>query len=255
MLEVKALKKYFVRGLLCRSVVKAVDGVSFTLRRGETLGLVGESGSGKTTVGRLVVGLLRPTAGSVLFEGCDIFKLSGKEVLNLRRRMQIVFQDPEAALNPRMRIGEILAEPLRVYRLIRKRDVRERVNDLLEMVGLGPEFYYRYPCELSGGQNQRVVIARALSLEPDLLVLDEPTSALDVSVQAQILQLLRNVQQQMKLAYLFISHDLDVVRQMSDVTAVLHRGRVVEQNATNALFNSPRHAYTKRLLSTRLGLG
>lgn len=255
MLEVKELKKYFTRGLLCRSVVKAVDGVSFTLRRGQTLGLVGESGSGKTTVGRLVVGLIRPTAGSVLFEGRDIFKLSGKEILHLRRKMQIIFQDPEGALNPRMRIGEILAEPLRVYRLVRGRNVRKKVIDLLEMVGLGPEFYHRYPCELSGGQNQRVVIARALSLEPDFLVLDEPTSALDVSVQAQILQLLRNIQQQMQLTYLFISHDLDVVRRMADITAIIHRGRVVEQAATNALFNSPRHTYTKSLLSTRLGLG
>lgn len=255
MLEVKALKKYFVRGLFRRSIVKAVDGVSFTVKKGETLGLIGESGSGKTTVGRMVVGLLKPTSGSVLFEGRDIFKLSGKESLHLRRRMQVIFQDPEAALNPRMLIGEILAEPLKVYRLVRgKHAIRNRVNELLEMVGLGAEFYNRYPCELSGGQNQRVVIARALSLEPDLLVLDEPTSALDVSVQAQILHLLRNFQQQMNLAYLFISHDLDVIRQMSDVTAVIYKGRVVEQAFTSSLFDGPNHTYTKSLISNHLKL-
>ncbi len=255
MLIVTDLKKYFSQGLWRRSFVKAVDGVSFTLQRGQTLGLVGESGSGKTTIGRLVVGLLRPTEGSVLFEGINIFGVSRRESLNLRRKMQIIFQDPEGALNPRMRIGEILTEPLKVHRLVQERYIKDRVADLMAMVGLEAELYHRYPCELSGGQNQRVVIARALSLEPALLVLDEPTSALDVSVQAQILQLLRKVQKQMNLAYLFISHDLDVVRQMADQIAVVYRGQIVEQAQTATLFNGARHPYTKSLLSARLTLG
>ncbi|MFZ5648925.1 MAG: ATP-binding cassette domain-containing protein [Bacillota bacterium] len=238
-----------------RTFVKAVDGVSFALQKGQTLGLVGESGSGKTTIGRLAVGLLRPTEGLVLFEGVNIFEVSRRESLHLRRKMQIIFQDPEGALNPRMRIGEILTEPLKVHRLVQGRYIKDRVADLLAMVGLGTGFYHRYPCELSGGQNQRVVIARALSLEPALLVLDEPTSALDVSVQAQILQLLRSVQKQMGLAYLFISHDLDVVRQMAGRVAVVYRGQIVEQARADTLFNGARHPYTKSLLSARLTLG
>ncbi|MFZ5634077.1 MAG: ATP-binding cassette domain-containing protein [Bacillota bacterium] len=254
MLSVTDLKKYFWQGFWRRSFVRAVDGVSFTLRKGQTLGLVGESGSGKTTIGRLVVGLLRPTGGSVLFEGINIFGVSRRESLHLRRKMQIIFQDPEGALNPRMRIGELLAEPLKVHRLVQGRYIKERVADLLAMVGLETGFYHRYPCELSGGQNQRVVIARALSLEPDLLVLDEPTSALDVSVQAQILQLLREVQKQMNLACLFISHDLDVVRQMAGQIAVVYRGQIVEQARAAALFNGVRHPYTKSLLSARLAI-
>ncbi len=254
MLEVKGLKKYFRGGLLGRQLVKAVGGVSFTINPGGTLGLVGESGAGKSTVGRLVVGLLRPTGGSVFYEGRDVFRARREEALYLRRKMQIIFQNPQGALNPRMRIGEILSEPLLVHHVVRGRYVRERVADLLEMVGLGPEFYHRYPWEMSGGQNQRVAIARALSLEPSLLVLDEPTSALDVSVQAQVFQLLKKTQQEMRLAYLLISHDLDVVFRVADEVAVMHRGRILEQGSASAVATSPRHPYTIRLLSARIAL-
>lgn len=254
MLKVRDLKKYFRGGLLGRQPVKAVDGVSFTINPGHTLGLVGESGAGKSTVGRLVVGLLRPTGGSIFFEGRDVFSARGEEALYLRRKMQIISQNPQGALNPRMRIGEILTEPLLVHHMVRGRYVRERVAGLLEIVGLGPEFYHRYPWETSGGQNQRVAIARALSLEPSLLVLDEPTSALDVSVQAQVFQLLKKIQQEMRLVYLLISHDLDVVFQVADEVAVMYRGCVLEQGSASVVATSPRHPYTQQLLSARLSL-
>ncbi|TDA64036.1 MAG: ABC transporter ATP-binding protein [Clostridia bacterium] len=237
MLQVENLRKYFRDGWWGRRLVKAVDGVSFAIEAGSTFGLVGESGAGKSTVGRLVAGLLRPTDGRVLFEGRDIFKANGREAFYLRRKIQIIFQNPEGALNPRMRIGEILAEPLLVHRLVRGRHVRERVGELLAMVGLGPEFYSRYPWEMSGGQNQRVVIARALSLGPSLLVLDEPTSALDVSVQAQVFQLLKQIQNKMRLAYLLISHDLELVSRVAGEVAVLHQGRLVEQGPAASVFS------------------
>ncbi|MBE0467355.1 MAG: ABC transporter ATP-binding protein [Candidatus Desulforudis sp.] len=254
MLEVQNVRKHFRSGWLERRTVKAVDGVSFTIAPGCTLGLVGESGVGKSTVGRLVAGLLRPTAGSVCFEDLDVFRPGREKARYLRRKIQIVFQNPEGALNPRMRVGEILAEPLQVHRLVKGRYVKERVAGLLEMVGLGPEFYHRYPWEMSGGQNQRVAIARALSVEPSLLVLDEPTSALDVSVQAQILQLLKATQRRMKLCYLFISHDLDVIYHMADEIAIMHRGRLVEQGPAASVIINPRHSYTVQLLSAKPAL-
>ncbi|MBE0466149.1 MAG: ABC transporter ATP-binding protein [Candidatus Desulforudis sp.] len=254
MLEVRNLRKHFRNGWLGRRPVKAVDNVSFTIAPGCTLGLAGESGVGKSTVGRLVVGLMRPTGGSVCFEDLDVFRAGREKARYLRRKMQIVFQNPDGALNPRMRIGEILAEPLQVHRLAKGRYVKERVAGLLEMVGLGLEFYHRYPWEMSGGQNQRVAIARALSVEPSLLVLDEPTSALDVSVQAQVLQLLKATQQRMKLGYLFISHDLDVIYHIADEIAVMHRGRIVEQGPAATVIGTPRHSYTVQLLSSGLAL-
>ncbi len=250
---VENLKKHFpvTRGVLSRVVgqVRAVDGVSFAIRRGETLGLVGESGSGKTTVGRLVLRLLEPTAGTVRFDGQDLAKLDGNALRALRRRAQIVFQDPYGSLNPRMTVGDAIGEALRVHGLADRGSVDGRVRELLNLVGLRGEHALRYPHEFSGGQRQRIGIARALSVEPEFLVCDEPVSALDVSVQAQVVNLLMDLQGRLGLTYLFIAHDLGVIEHVSDRIAVLYLGRIVELAEAAAVRERPRHPYTRALLS------
>jgi oligopeptide/dipeptide ABC transporter ATP-binding protein len=254
LLEVRGLRKHFPirRGLLAREVgaIRAVDGVSFWVERGRTLGLVGESGSGKTTTGRTLLRLIEPTAGTALFDGEDIFTLGRRELRRLRRRAQIVFQDPYGSLNPRMTAGDMLREVLSVHGLAHGRAAERRVRELLEVVGLLPAHADRYPHEFSGGQRQRIGIARALSVEPDFMVCDEPVSALDVSVQAQVLNLLQDLQQRLGLSYLFIAHDLGVVEHISDQIAVMYLGRIVELGATAQVIASPRHPYTRALLSS-----
>lgn len=233
-----------------QGVVRAVDGVSLRIGRGETLGLVGESGCGKTTVGRAVLRLIPATSGRVVFDGKEVFAASRTEMQRLRRRMQIIFQDPAGSLNPRMRVGAIVGEPLLVHGMVRDRDeLRERTAGLLERCGMTRESAERYPHEFSGGQRQRIVIARALSLEPHFVVCDEPTSALDVSIQAQILNLLKDLQRDFGLSYLFISHDMGVVQHMCDRIAVMYRGKIVETGTRSEIIGSPRHGYTRSLLS------
>ena len=254
-LEVRGLKKYFpiYSGLFAQRVegwVRAVDDVSFSIRRGETLGLVGESGCGKTTTGRCILQLDRPTAGEVLFEGQNLARMADAALRPLRRQMQIVFQDPYSSLNPRMTVGQILSEPIRVHRISPDgRRYEDRVAELLSVVGLNPLMAGRYPHELSGGQRQRVGIARALALEPKFIVCDEPISALDVSIQAQILNLLEELQERFGLTYLFIAHDLSVVRHISDRIVVMYLGKVVEIADRQELYENPLHPYTKALLS------
>ena len=252
-LDVQGLAKHFTRssGVFRKttSVVRAVDGVSFSLRRGETLALVGESGCGKSTTARLALRLIEPSAGSIHFEGSDISELQGAPLRRLRRRMQIVFQDPFASLNPRMRVGAILEEPLILHGLGDAAARKARVAELLGLVGLSPLHAMRYPHEFSGGQRQRIGIARALAVEPSLVVLDEPVSALDVSIQAQVVNLLKDIQARMGLAYLFIAHDLAVVKHMADQVAVMYLGRIVEIAPKDTLFSAPRHPYTRLLLS------
>ncbi len=253
LLQVKGLKKYFPikRGLLGKTVghVRAVDGVSFWVARGETLGLVGESGSGKTTAGRTLLRLIEPTAGSAWFDGHDVFALDAEQLRRLRRRAQIVFQDPFGSLNPRLTVGAALREVLKVHNLAEGEAVRRRVLELLEIVGLLPIHASRYPHEFSGGQRQRIGIARALSVQPDFIVCDEPVSALDVSVQAQVLNLLEDLQNQLGLAYLFIAHDLSVIEHVSHRIAVMYLGRIVELGAAANLVKRARHPYTQALLS------
>jgi len=253
LLVVKDLKKYFPvkRGLWFgeRADVRAVDGVSFAIGRGETLGLVGESGCGKSTTARLVLRLLEPTAGEVYFGKTPVFKANRKEMHQLRRKMQIVFQDPYSSLDPRMSVKEIVGEGLVIHRLARGQEKTERVAELLEMVGLGPEHMGRYPHEFSGGQRQRIGIARALAVGPELLIADEPVSALDVSIQAQVINLFEDLQGQLGLTYLFIAHDLRVVKHISDRVAVMYLGQIVELAESDELYRNPLHPYTQALLS------
>ncbi|HXG45895.1 MAG TPA: oligopeptide/dipeptide ABC transporter ATP-binding protein [Gemmatimonadales bacterium] len=252
LLEVRNLVKHYLPAGLFRrgqAPIRAVDGVSFTIDRGETLALVGESGSGKSTVGRTILRLLDATAGQVVFDGQDVFALEPAALRALRRRMQIIFQDPYSSLNPRMRIGEAVAEGLEIHRLAPRAEIPRRVASLLEEVGLDPAYASRYPHEFSGGQRQRIGIARALAVEPAFLVCDEPVSALDVSVQAQIINLLLDLQRSRGLSYLFIAHDLAVVRQIAQRVAVMYLGKIVELGPTDEVLGSPRHPYTQALLS------
>ena len=232
-----------------RQLLRAVDGISFDIVEGETLGLVGESGCGKSTAGRAVLPLERPTAGTVRFQGRELGGLSVHQLRELRRTMQVVFQDPFASLNPRMTVGQVIGEPLSVHHLFEGRARRERIAELLAMVGLGADASQRYPHEFSGGQRQRIGIARAIAVQPSFIVLDEPVSALDVSIQAQILQLLSDLQQRLRLSYLFIAHDLAVVGQMSDKVAVMYLGQLVEVAGRDPLYRRPHHPYTQALFS------
>ena len=254
LLEVRNLVKHFevTGGVLGgrRGVVRAVDGVSFSIRRGETLGLVGESGCGKTTTGRCVLQLERPTSGEVLFEGRDLTTLGPSGLRAVRRHIQVIFQDPYSSLNPRMTVGQIIAEPLAVHGIVKSASARrDRVRELLTHVGLLPQHAARYPHQLSGGQRQRVGVARALAMEPSLIICDEPVSALDVSIQAQIINLLEDLQSQFGLTYLFIAHDLAVVRHISDRIAVMYLGKIVELADRKTLYDDPLHPYTRALLS------
>jgi oligopeptide transport system ATP-binding protein len=254
LLQVKDLHKHFPvkSGLLFErkiDEVKAVDGVSFDIAEGETLGLVGESGSGKSTTGYCVLQLLKPTSGSVVFEGTELTTVGREALRRMRREMQIVFQDPYSSLDPRMTVGDIVAEPLIVHRIGTRRDRSTRVRELLDTVGFNPTYTNRYPHEFSGGQRQRIGIARALALSPKLIVCDEPVSALDVSIQAQILNLLKDLQHDFALTYLFIAHDLAVVRSMSDRIAVMNKGVLVEIGPAEELYTAPKDDYTKALLS------
>ncbi|HET7445802.1 MAG TPA: ATP-binding cassette domain-containing protein [Solirubrobacterales bacterium] len=254
LLEVTDLVKHFPvkRGILIdREVdqVKAVDGISFSIPRGQTLGLVGESGSGKTTASRAVMQLIKPTSGSVKFEGREIAGLSRRQMRPLRREMQMIFQDPYASLNPRKRIGQIVGDPLRRQGVAKGSELRKRVNELLDRVGLQTEHYNRFPHEFSGGQRQRIGIARALALQPKLVIADEPVSALDVSIQAQIINLLDDLQDEFGLTYLFVAHDIGVVRHISDRIAVMHDGKIVEEGSADQVCERPVDAYTKKLLA------
>jgi len=253
LLEVQNLKKYFPvrKGILSRTIgfVRAVDRVSFSIEQGETLGLVGESGCGKTTVGRSILRLIEPTSGQVRFNGQDLLSLDGEELRRVRASLQIIFQDPFSSLNPRMNVGQIVAEPIKNHLEISTAEIKERVAHLMEKVGLHPEQMNRYPHEFSGGQRQRIGIARALALNPLLIICDEPVSALDVSIQAQVINLLAQLQEQMNLSYLFIAHDLSVVEHISNRVAVMYLGNIVELANDQELYRNPLHPYTQALLS------
>lgn len=253
LLRVEDLVMHFpiYRGFLQRQVgaVRAVDGISFDVKRGETLGLVGESGCGKSTTGRAVLQLYRPTSGEVQFDGVDLTRLKGENLRKMRRKMQMIFQDPYGSLNPRMTVGEIIGEPLIVHNIANEKQANERVKQLLELVRMNPSFSNRYPHEFSGGQRQRIGVARALALQPSFIVCDEPISALDVSIQAQVINLLEELQEQFNLTYLFIAHDLSIVRHLADRVAVMYLGVIVELAARDELYSKPLHPYTQALLS------
>jgi peptide/nickel transport system ATP-binding protein/oligopeptide transport system ATP-binding protein len=254
LLEVKDLTMHFPirsRGLIPRTIghVRAVDGVSLSIQAGEALGLVGESGSGKSTTGRLITRLHEPTSGQILFDGQDIAQWSTRQLKPLRRDIQMIFQDPYTSLNPRHTVGEIIGAPLEIHKLVPKQGRLRRVQELLEIVGLNPEHYNRYPHEFSGGQRQRIGIARALTMQPRLLVADEPVSALDVSIQAQIINLMKDLQREYGIAFLFIAHDLAIVRHFCPQIAVMYQGKIVENAPRDELYSDPKHPYTRALLS------
>ncbi len=251
-LEVKNLKKWFVTNETTfgkKEIVKAVDGITFEIKKKETLSLVGESGCGKTTTGKIVLRIFNPTSGSIFFEGTNITKLNRKEMMKYRRKMMIIYQDPFGSLDPRMTVKNTIAEPMEVHRLGTKKEIEEKVVELMEKVGLSPDYKNRYPHEFSGGQRQRIGIARALATNPTFIVADEPVSALDVSIQAQIINLLKDLQKEFGLTLLFISHDLSVVKHISDRVAVMYLGKIVEIASKKELFNNPKHPYTLALLS------
>ncbi len=252
-LEVNDLVMHFpiYRGVIRRQVgaVRAVDGVSFDIKKGETLGLVGESGCGKSTTGRTILQLYKPTAGSVVFDGIDLVALKGEQLRKMRRKMQMIFQDPYASLNPRMTVGEIVGEPLSVHNVAQGKNLRDQVKELLNLVKMNPSFIDRYPHEFSGGQRQRVGVARAIALHPSFIVCDEPISALDVSIQAQVVNLLEDIQDKFNLTYLFIAHDLSMVRHISDRVAVMYLGIIVELADRVDIYDNPLHPYTQALLS------
>ena len=254
LLEIKNLKKYFPvkEGVFRRTVahVKAVDDISFHIKKGETLGLVGESGCGKSTAGRTILRLLEATEGEIWFEGKNLLELDKRELREMRKEMQIIFQDPYASLNPRMTVADIVGEPIDIHNLASsKKERNERVAEILDTVGLGPEYMKRYPHEFSGGQRQRIGVARALAVDPSLIIADEPVSALDVSIQAQVINLLQDLQKDFHLTYLFIAHDLSVVKHISDRVAVMYLGKLVEVADKKVLFDDPKHPYTQSLLS------
>ncbi|WP_249870336.1 ABC transporter ATP-binding protein [Oceanobacillus saliphilus] len=251
-LDVEDLKIHFPikGGILNRTVghIKAVDGVSFSVEQGKTYGLVGESGSGKTTTGRAIIGLNDITSGRILFEGTDITSKKSK-TKDVKKDIQMIFQDPYSSLNPRKRVLDVIAEPLRNFEKLSKQEEKKRVQELLELVGLSPESILKYPHEFSGGQRQRIGVARAIALKPKLIIADEPVSALDVSVQAQVLNFMQDIQKELNLTYLFISHDLGIVKHMCDEIAIMYKGRYVEQGTKEDIFNRPQHIYTKRLIA------
>jgi oligopeptide/dipeptide ABC transporter ATP-binding protein len=254
LVDVRDLKMHFplTRGIVLQRVVgyvRAVDGVSFTIERGKTLGLVGESGSGKTTIGRTIVRLYKPTGGQIMFGDVNLAALNGEPLRQMRQRVQMIFQDPFASLNPRFTIGSLIAEPMHIYKVASHKEIRDRTSELLRVVGLRSEYIDRYPHEFSGGQRQRIAVARALSINPEFVIADEPVSALDVSIRAQVLNLLQNLQQRFNLTYLFVSHDLSVVRHVADRIAVMYLGKIVELSDRDELYRAPQHPYTRALLS------